>query len=184
LLGSDVVFYSTVDTLNGKIAVGISRKAGQSGSNGTGSVVRVRAKISGKANNGTKISFALQNVVANDANGAPLDLTLRSASTTVLRTAVASEREMALPAEHWLGQNYPNPFNPSTAIAFSLPRAGHVTLKVYDILGKEIATLVDQHLSIGRHEAIWDAGSVESGVYFYQLRAGEFVATKKLILMK
>jgi hypothetical protein len=97
---------------------------------------------------------------------------------------VAFEREMSMPAEYWLGQNYPNPFNPSTAIAFSLPRAGHVTLKVYDILGKEIATLVNQHLTAGRHEATWEARGVESGVYFYQLRAGEFVATKKLILMK
>jgi len=98
--------------------------------------------------------------------------------------AVASSREKQTPSDYHLAQNYPNPFNPSTTIAFSLPRAEQVTLKVFNLLGKEIATLVDEKFSAGRYEVRWEAGGIESGTYFYQLRAGEFAATKKLILMK
>jgi hypothetical protein len=103
---------------------------------------------------------------------------------TTDNTVGVSERDNAIPTKFSLGQNYPNPFNPSTTIAFSLPRAEHVTLKVFDLLGKEIATLVDKKLSPGHYEARWNAGDVESGTYFYQLRAGEFAATKKLVLMQ
>ncbi|MGH7456741.1 MAG: T9SS type A sorting domain-containing protein, partial [bacterium] len=101
-------------------------------------------------------------------------------------TIVTSVKEniTQTPSSFALEQNYPNPFNPSTTIAFSLPRAEHVTLKVFDLLGKEIGTLVDEKLAAGHYEVHWNAGGVESGTYFYQLRAGEFAATKKLILMK
>ena len=83
-----------------------------------------------------------------------------------------------------LGQNYPNPFNPATTISFSLPHTRYVTLKIFDILGQEVATLVDENIAAGQHKVRWDATGVESGAYFYQLRAGEFVATKKRVLMK
>jgi hypothetical protein len=89
-----------------------------------------------------------------------------------------------LPATFELQQNYPNPFNPTTTIKFSLPRSDHVTLKVFDVMGREIATLVDDELTAGRYDAHWNASGVESGVYFYQLRADEFVETKRLVLVK
>jgi len=94
------------------------------------------------------------------------------------------ENKTPMPLSFELEQNYPNPFNPSTTMAFSLPRTEQVTLKVFDLLGKEVATLVNDRFTAGRYEVRWDAGGVESGTFFYQFRAGEFVATKKLILMR
>jgi photosystem II stability/assembly factor-like uncharacterized protein len=83
-----------------------------------------------------------------------------------------------------LHQNYPNPFNPSTVVRYSLPRASHVSLKVFSILGQEVATLVNEQKQSGRHEVKWDARGVTSGMYFYRLQAGENVQTKKMILVK
>lgn len=83
-----------------------------------------------------------------------------------------------------LAQNYPNPFNPVTNISFSLPRESNVNLKVYDLLGNEIITLLDEHKSSGTHHVQFNGGSLSSGVYFYKIETGEFTSTKKLILMK
>jgi hypothetical protein len=80
--------------------------------------------------------------------------------------------------------NYPNPFNPSTTIEFALPHAGYVTLKVYSVLGEEVATLIAGERAAGSFRATWDASSMPSGVYFYRLTAGEYVQTKKAVLMK
>ncbi|MGI0014695.1 MAG: T9SS type A sorting domain-containing protein, partial [Nitrososphaera sp.] len=106
-----------------------------------------------------------------------------SNESTPVKTSV-TESANVTPLTFELRQNYPNPFNPSTTIKFSLPSSSRVTLKVFDLLGKEIATLVDQDLTPGRHETLWDASGIESGVYFYQLRTGEFVETKRLVLVK
>ena len=83
-----------------------------------------------------------------------------------------------------LFQNYPNPFNPTTAIAYALPEAAEVTLKVYDLQGREAATLVSGRMPAGEHRYEWDASSLASGVYYYRLEVDGFVATKKLVLMK
>lgn len=83
-----------------------------------------------------------------------------------------------------LEQNYPNPFNPSTTIRYQIAESGLVTLIVYDMLGREIITLVNEELSAGKHEANFDASGFNSGVYFYRLKAGSFVETKKMVLMK
>jgi hypothetical protein len=83
-----------------------------------------------------------------------------------------------------LEQNYPNPFNPSTVISYQLPVSSDVTLKVYDILGNEITTLVDEYRPAGRYEIEFNASSLPSGVYFYQLKAREFISTKKMILIR
>jgi hypothetical protein len=83
-----------------------------------------------------------------------------------------------------LHQNYPNPFNPSTTIEFSLPRSGHVTLKVFNILGEVVATLVNEELNVWTYTTQWNAADAASGVYFYRLQAGDFVDTKKLLLLK
>jgi hypothetical protein len=95
-----------------------------------------------------------------------------------------------LPNVYELAQNYPNPFNPSTNIKFQIapaaggPNSNHVTLKVYDILGKEVATLVNEQLAPGSYETTFEAKGLASGVYFYRLQAGGYVQTKKLILQK
>lgn len=83
-----------------------------------------------------------------------------------------------------LGQNYPNPFNPITKIKFEIPYSSYVTMKVYDILGREVATLVNEKLESGSHEVVWNASKYSSGVYFYKLTAGSYTSTKKLVLMK
>lgn len=83
-----------------------------------------------------------------------------------------------------LKQNYPNPFNPSTKISFSLPNAGMTTLKIYDMAGKEVAQLVNGSMNAGTYEFNFDAAGLSSGVYFYTLRTGEFVETKKMNLIK
>jgi F5/8 type C domain/Secretion system C-terminal sorting domain len=88
------------------------------------------------------------------------------------------------PSEYVLNQNYPNPFNPSTVISYRLSITSRVSLKVYDVLGREVATLVDGHQAAGNHSVTFDARKLPSGVYLYRLQAGSFSATKKLLLLK
>ncbi|MGE5402112.1 MAG: T9SS type A sorting domain-containing protein, partial [Ignavibacteriales bacterium] len=88
------------------------------------------------------------------------------------------------PQSYCLSQNYPNPFNPSTIITYALPRVSHVDLKVYDMLGREVSTLVSKEQSAGEYKIQFDASSLPSGMYVYSLQAGEFRASKKLLLIK
>jgi hypothetical protein len=83
-----------------------------------------------------------------------------------------------------VSQNYPNPFNPATTIAFSLPATRFVTLKIFDVLGKEVATLIENKMAAGNYAVRWDAATMASGMYIYQLKAGEYTATKKLMLLR
>jgi len=87
-------------------------------------------------------------------------------------------------SKYELGQNYPNPFNPSTKIAFAVPKQGNVTLKVYNLLGQEVATLLNEVKSAGVHEVSFNGIDLSSGVYFYTLTSGDFVSTKKMMLIK
>jgi len=89
-----------------------------------------------------------------------------------------------MPQMFALKQNYPNPFNPSTVINYQLPMNSLVTLKVFDILGREVATLVNEVIEAGSYNAQFDGSKLSSGIYFYTLNAGEFSATKKLLLLK
>ncbi len=108
--------------------------------------------------------------------------------------AVTSVREMRgdnVPEDFSLNQNYPNPFNPGTKIKFSIPHQSKVIIKVYDLLGKEVETLVNEEKPVGIYEVAWNAANLPSGVYFYQLKAapvggqvGSFITTKKMILLK
>ena len=90
----------------------------------------------------------------------------------------------ALPAEMKLYQNYPNPFNPSTTIKFELPKTSHVSLTVYDILGREVSVLVNERRDAGVHEVRLDGSNLASGVYFYRLQTGDFTQTKRLLLLR
>ncbi len=89
-----------------------------------------------------------------------------------------------LASEYKLSQNYPNPFNPSTKIDFSIPKSGHVTIKVFDIIGKEVATLINEYRNAGNHEITFNGSNLSSGMYFYRIEAGNFVQTKKMSLLK
>jgi len=83
-----------------------------------------------------------------------------------------------------LNQNYPNPFNPVTTIEFNIPEAGKTTLIIYDLLGQEVARLVDGFQPAGIYEKSWDASNASSGIYFYRFQAGNFVQTRKMVLLK
>ncbi|MBE0570027.1 MAG: T9SS type A sorting domain-containing protein [Ignavibacteriaceae bacterium] len=98
---------------------------------------------------------------------------------------LSTDEHVAELGDFKLEQNYPNPFNPSTKISWQSPVSSWQTLKVYDMLGREVATLVDEYRPAGSYEVEFSAKSgLKSGVYFYTLRAGEFVQTKKMILIK
>lgn len=88
------------------------------------------------------------------------------------------------PSQYRLWQNFPNPFNPSTTIAFGVPRSSHVILKLYNFLGQEIQTLVNEQLHPGQFEVQWHADGMPSGVYFYRIQAGDFSESRMLLLAK
>ncbi|NOS84890.1 MAG: T9SS type A sorting domain-containing protein [Ignavibacteria bacterium] len=95
-----------------------------------------------------------------------------------------SLNEAEIPANYSLSQNYPNPFNPQTKIKFAVPKASFTKLVIYDLLGREVTTLVDEELKPGTYEADWDGSNFSSGVYFYKIISGDYVETKKMVLMK
>jgi hypothetical protein len=98
--------------------------------------------------------------------------------------ATGVQGTVVIPKDFVLFQNYPNPFNPTTVIHYYLPVASHAVVKVYDVLGREVATLVNEQKSAGSYQVTFDAHLLTSGVYFYSLQAGSFAETKKLILIK
>lgn len=108
------------------------------------------------------------------------DITTIKYSQSTGITQISSQ----IPRAFSLSQNYPNPFNPVTILEFEIPKAGFVSLKIYDMLGKEINTLVNSNLNPGRYKYDFDAGSLTSGIYFYKLEAGNYSETKKMLLVK
>lgn len=99
-------------------------------------------------------------------------------------TDVELTRNDEVPSEYMLSQNYPNPFNPTTSIQVWVPRMEHVTVRVYDMLGREETTLVEEVLPAGRYTVTWNASRAASGMYFCRMTAGSFVATKRMLLLK
>jgi len=104
--------------------------------------------------------------------------------TILTDTPTGIEEDEIVPTQYALHQNYPNPFNPETTIRFDLPKDGWISLKVYDVLGKEVATLVEQQMRHGIHRVQWNASAMPSGVYVCQLKSGTFSGTIKVLLMK
>jgi hypothetical protein len=97
---------------------------------------------------------------------------------------VSEEPGNATPISFSLMQNYPNPFNPTTQIKFVIPKSSFVNLKVFDVLGNEVASLVNEEKPAGSYEVEFNATALPSAIYFYRIQAGEFVETKKMVLMK
>ena len=106
------------------------------------------------------------------------------ASLNGYQAVTAVQESKVIPKEYALYQNYPNPFNPSTTISYDIPKRCHVLISIYDVLGREVRTLVNKEEPAGSHQVTFDASSLPSGVYFYRFIAGSFVATKKLLLSK
>jgi hypothetical protein len=103
---------------------------------------------------------------------------------TAVEEGESPDDRQGLPRAFFLEQNYPNPFNPSTTIRYGLPNRSHVTLAVFNTLGQQVAQLVNGDIEAGYHEVKLDGSSLSSGVYFYRLRAGEVVETKRLMLLR
>jgi hypothetical protein len=110
------------------------------------------------------------------------EVTYWTDSMQVIVTGIDGEE--TLPIEYALLQNYPNPFNPNTTISWQSPVGSHQTIKVFDVLGNEVATLVDEYKLAGRYEVEFNAEKLASGIYFYKLQAGDYTAVKKMILIK
>ena len=151
-------------------------------------VASFEADLSGLTG-GSAVVFAsgFLNPAANQ-NGPAFGLYAALANGTVLTlpavTSIEGKIDLAVPAVYSLEQNYPNPFNPSTRIKFSIPESGNVTLKVYDISGREIASLVNGQVSAGQYEISFSAANLASGVYFYKLTSGNFTSIKQMMLVR
>jgi hypothetical protein len=120
-----------------------------------------------------------------DSNSATTGtVALSSASLTQIVNTTSVENENNPPSDFVLYQNYPNPFNPATIIKYNIPYYSNVTLKVYDVIGKEVATLVNESKSAGNYEVVFKADNLSSGIYFYKLISGDVVQTKKMVLLR
>jgi hypothetical protein len=120
-----------------------------------------------------------------DTTGTTIHVPVFSAGQVVIKNSMdAGDDQSLLPKVFALEQNFPNPFNPSTVISFSLPRQGMVMLKVFNILGQEVETLVDDQLPVGEHTVSWNANHCASGVYFYRLSFEGQVLTRKMTFLK
>lgn len=134
----------------------------------------------GASKNNAKVSAIEVFAVGDGALG---DIASAAGKTAVVIGDLAQQAP-ELPKEFALDQNYPNPFNPTTTIAFSLPEARNVSLKVYDMLGREVANLVERNLEAGQHKFSWDASNLASGTYLYRMVAGNFTSVKTMVLVK
>ena len=130
------------------------------------------------------VSAELQwNVAAYDGQ----DSTLSSNGPAVLVVdiqGILGTEDDVLPAAYALQQNYPNPFNPATIIRFSVAEKQEASLQIFDITGRLVETLINQHLTPGKYEVTWQAGHLPSGTYFMQMKSGGFVKTRKMVLLK
>ncbi len=190
-MGNDVLFLPHIDKSAGKISIGLTRKAGQSGLNGSGVVVRIKMRMANDAKVGAVTELILQNAVANDPAGNSIPL---SVSSQTLVTGVESERESNVPTAFALHPSSPNPLrisvsHSSTMIKYELPEPAEARIDIYDMLGKYVATLVNKRQQPGRYSVAWDGRDehgrlVATGVFIYQLRTGHFVQSHKMILLR
>lgn len=129
--------------------------------------------------------FCIRYTVANGGPNGPNSDYIGIDAINIVRTPVGIQgNESGIPKTYSLEQNYPNPFNPSTTISYGLPKTGNVKIVLYDILGNEVRTLVDENQGAGMHDVVFDASSLSSGIYLYKIAAGTFSDTKKMVLVK
>lgn len=169
-LPNALIFFTYNDPELGILATAISLVNGQQGVTDTNSLIVVQLKL---LTNISNIQFL--DIVAVDENGNYLDFT-----TTVLGI---NEFDIK-PEQYDLWQNYPNPFNPNTTIKYVLPESNQVSLLVYNVLGQQVAKLVNQEQYPGTYSVNFNAGDLTSGTYFYRFQAGNYIATKKMVILK
>ena len=143
--------------------------------------VKETIDISDYINEEIKLRFTLVSDGSVQEDGIYID----DINLIVFEEATTNEEDLAVGVSTYsLEQNYPNPFNPATKIEYKIQEAGLVLLRVYNVLGKEVATLVNEEKAVGHHNVSFDAGILPSGIYFYTIKTGKFIDTKKMILLK
>ncbi len=145
-----------------------------------GILLTARFRISPGTGNGS-YAINLANLIFNEGN--PIGL-ITNGYIIVTNPTDVREYRSGVPNQFALSQNYPNPFNPSTMIRYDLPKSEQVVIKVYDIVGREISTLVDSRQEAGFKEVQWNASNLPSGIYFYRISAGNFSDVKKMMIVK
>ena len=105
-------------------------------------------------------------------------------SVSIIPTVGIKNEIAGLPTEYSLSQNYPNPFNPTTVIKFALPTVSKVSLIIYNLRGEEVSLLINETKPAGNYRVSWDGSKIASGIYFYRIAAGDFVLTRKMVLLK
>jgi hypothetical protein len=141
-----------------------------------------------KGNNWTTVTTGLRRATISSLSISNSGYLFASTTDGVYRSVQATTSVISsvsdVPVSNSLSQNYPNPFNPSTTISFALHSRSFVTLRIYDVLGREVSTIVSGELEAGNHTRQWNAAIMSSGVYFYRLQAGAYIQTKRLMLLK
>lgn len=141
--------------------------------------IETSAMYSGE--NGKKYEFVSQ---STDYVGNAEELRSEADTKTEIQLSTSVEPSSGIPTQFMLEQNYPNPFNPTTTIRYGLPEAGEVSLQVFDMTGRRVATLVNDSKTAGWHTVTFDASNLASGIYIYRIQSGKFINTRKLILVK
>jgi hypothetical protein len=201
LLGKDAkaatLYVNPSQKANGQISIALALAAGQSFAPGNRQLVQIIFSVLPSSTvSATRVSFSDQPIAREAVSTAAtvLPTTWTSAIVTLQNPLAVQSPTPGVPLAFELGQNYPNPFgnaatarlpgNLSTTIHFAVPCATHVSLKIFSVLGEEMAVLVDQELAAGRYEARWEAQDAKSGLYLYRLQAGDWSQTKKLMYMR
>jgi hypothetical protein len=167
-----------VYTLTGGSTATLPQSVVVNGDSGTGTVWGPNTDLPNIA----AVAYPIGNSIVFNTPPFSVEYVLLDAGKNILS---AVEGKNAPPPETFeLNQNYPNPFNPTTTIGYSVPQLGFISLKVYNVLGQEVATLFSGMQRPGNYTALFDAGRLASGVYFYRLQAGNIQITKKLVVMK
>jgi hypothetical protein len=179
VLAGGLIFHHAADD-SGIVDLAITWTEGK-GFLGEGTLLDVVVRVPmGKE---SSITAAITSAVADDAEGNPLTLGIAASP------GVITDIDRQLPLTYALLQNYPNPFNPGTAVEYHLPAAAHVAITVFDMLGREVSSLVNGVFAAGSHTVWWDASAVSSGVYYYRMTArestgGTYVQTRRMALVK
>lgn len=180
------IFLDVVSEDQSAVSVGLSRKAGETAIDENCIIAQIILTGMNDIEEGTTITMEITNVCANDCNGTPIEFTSESAMIT---TDVSMYNDLELPSAFSLCPNWPNPFNPVTNIRYQIPEAVSVSLKIYNMMGQEIITLVNNHQKAGNYELKWHGKNstghhVNSGIYLLRLEAGTYHATRKVMLMR